>query len=201
MFYDFCRAACMIFLRMMFRIKIEGMENIPQAKGYILVANHRSNFDPLFVVTAVHSQVHYMAKAELFKSAIGNRFFRAVGAFPVERGKGDSGAIEWATRLIHEGRVLGMFPEGTRSPTAVPLRPKSGAAMIAQQTGADVLPCAVCFGEKLGFRATVTIRYGTLIKNEAFGFSGELSPHEIKAASRKMMDEIIALMEGMMDAY
>lgn len=195
MLYRISRDICLFLIQIVFRLKIEGKENIPNASGFIMVANHRTFLDPIIIVKALRQQVHYMAKAELFSKGITNWFFRGVGAFPVERGKGDTGAIAWAENLLHEGRVLGMFPEGTRSKDGVPLRPKSGAAMIAMQTGADVLPCAVCFEGALKFRSTITVRYGKPIPNAALGFTaGAPSPHEIKAASRQLMDEIIKLM-------
>ena len=121
---------------------------------------------------------------------------RALGAFPVERGKGDAGALDRAREIVRRRGVLGMFIEGTRSKTGALGRPKSGTAMIAQQTGAGVLPCAIRFEGKLGWRTHVTIRYGELIPNEALGFTGgELSPHEMKAASHRIMGEIAALLE------
>lgn len=196
MLYKIGRAICMVLIRLLFSIKIEGKENIPQT-GYILVANHRTNFDPLFVVSGICQQVCFMAKAELFRIPVAGRIIRGLGAFPVERGKGDTGAIDWAVNLIHSGRVLGMFPEGTRSLDGVPRRPKSGASIIAMQTGADLLPCAVCYGKKLGFRTKVTIKYGKLIKNNELNFTpSKQATSEIKAASRLMMDRIIQLLEG-----
>ncbi len=196
MLYKFGWYLCMAVIRILFSVKIEGKENIPET-GYILVANHRSNFDPLFVVAGIHKQVCFMAKAELFRIPLLGRIVKGLGAFPVERGKGDTGAIDWAVNLIRSGRVLGMFPEGTRSLTGVPLRPKSGASLIAMQTGADLLPCAVCYGKKLRFRTQVTIKYGKLIRNEELNFTpGKQSASEIKAASRLMMGHIIDLLEG-----
>ncbi|WP_101909555.1 lysophospholipid acyltransferase family protein [Marasmitruncus massiliensis] len=196
MLYKAGRSLCMILLRILFSVKIEGKENIP-GTGYILVANHRTNFDPLFVVTGIRAQVCFMAKVELFQNPLLGWLLKHLGAFPVERGKGDTGAIDWAVDLIRGGKVLGMFPEGTRSLTGAPQRPKSGAALIAMQTGADLLPCAVCYGEKLGFRTKVTVRYGKLIRGEELNFTpGTQSTAEIKAASRLIMDRIIGLLEG-----
>ncbi len=196
MLYKIGRNLCMILLWILFSVKVEGKEYIPN-KGYILVANHRTNFDPLFVVTGIHAQVCFMAKVELFRNPLLGWLLKHLGAFPVERGKGDTGAIDWAVDLTRGGKVLGMFPEGTRSVNGAPLRPKSGASLIAMQTGADLLPCAVCYGEKLGFRTRVTVRYGRLIQNEELNFTpGVQSTSEIKAASRLIMDRIIGLLEG-----
>ena len=89
-----------------------------------------------------------------------------------------------------------MFPEGTRSKDGTPGKPKSGVAMIASQTNASVLPCAVCYGKELRFRTRLTIRYGPLIPYERLGFSqANAAPREIKAASRLIMDEIVRLLE------
>ncbi len=197
MFYKVIRALCAVFLRLAFRFRVVGLENIPDGGGFILAANHRSNWDPVLAgIPLKRHRVCYMAKAELFQifaSVAG--VVVALGAFPVEVGQGDSGGLVRADRIITGGGVLGMFPEGTRSKTGTPGRPKSGVAMIAQQTGADVVPCAVCFGERIGFRSRVTVRYGRPIENGRFQFSGEAVPHELKAASRLVMDEIVGLLE------
>lgn len=196
MLYKIGRALCVFFLRILFSVRIEGKENIPRT-GYILVANHRTNFDPLFVVTGVRAQVCFMAKSELFHNPLLGWVLGHLGAFPVERGKGDTGAVDWAVDLIRNGKVLGMFPEGTRSVTGAPQRPKSGASLVAMRTGANLLPCAVCYGEKLGFRTKVIVRYGRPILNEELNFTpGTQSTAEIKAASRLMMNRIVGLLEG-----
>lgn len=188
---------CKVLVHLLFRCEVEGLEHVPANDGFILAANHRTNFDPLFVAAPLRQQVHFMAKAELFKNKFFGKLLLGLGAFPVERGKGDTGAIGWATGVLRGGGVLGMFPEGTRSKDGKPGRPKSGAAMIACQTGEDVLPCAVCYGEKLGFRSLVRVRYGKPIPVAQLGFTSatEISPHEIKEASRMIMNQIVDLLE------
>ena len=195
MFYSFARACCMVLIRILFSVEVTGRENVPKGQGFMLVANHRSNFDPLFVAAGVKQQICFMAKAELFHNPLLGWLIKCLGAFPVERGKGDSGAIEWAEGIVQAGKVLGMFPEGTRSPDGKLLRAKSGAAMIAMQTHTDVLPCAVCYEGKLRFRMKLSIRYGKLLHFEELGFTpGANSPREIKEASRRMMEQIAGLM-------
>lgn len=198
MVYKFCIFLCKIFVYILFRVRMEGRENIPRGKGFILACNHRTNFDPLLVAVRMPQQIHFMAKAELFqRNAALAWILRRLGAFPVERGKGDTGAIQWAEHLLRVGGVLGMFPEGTRNKDGTPGRPKSGTAMIACQTAADVLPCAVCFGDELGFRSTVTVRYGKMIAFEELGFSStSMSPRELKEASRLIMDRVTAMLEA-----
>ena len=197
MFYSFCWWLCMIWIRVMYHVEIIGRENVPRDRGYILAANHRTNMDPIFVAAGVRAPIRYMAKVELFqKGKLFSWLLHRLGAFPVERGKGDTGAVEWAEQVVRSGAVLGMFPEGTRSKDGTPGKPKSGVAMIASQTNASVLPCAVCYGKELRFRTRLTIRYGPLIPYERLGFSpANAAPREIKAASRLIMDEIVRLLE------
>lgn len=197
MFYKVVRALCAVFLRLAFRFRVVGLENVPDGGGFILAANHA----PTGTRCWRGSRSSATRSATWPRRSSSRRTRSSPGSSPrwapsrIERGKGDTGAIDWADRIITGGGVLGMFPEGTRSKTGTPGRPKSGVAMIAQQTGADVVPCAVCFGERIGFRSPVTVRYGKPIENARFGFGAEIAPHELKEASRLVMDEIVRLLE------
>lgn len=196
-FYKFARALCMGVIHILFRIKTVGGEQVPKNQGYILVSNHRTNFDPLFVAARVKTRINYMAKAELFKFKPLAVILKAVGAFEVDRGSGDTSAIDYSVELIKRGEVLGIFPEGHRSKDGKLQRIKSGASVVAMQTEADILPCAVHFTGKLRFRSVVTISYGPLIKFSELGFTpGENSPREIKRANKMIGDHIEALLEA-----
>ena len=196
MIYRIGWSLCNLYLHLFFRVRFVGKENIPKNEGFILASNHVSNYDPPLVAIGMWQQVFFMAKRELFRKKILGLILRGLGAFPVERGKGDTGAIDWARDIVQKGGVLGMFPEGHRSPDGKPLRPKSGTAMIAGQTRSNVLPCAVCFDGPPSFRSRVTVRYGKLIHAEELGFTGDgMSPREMKVASRFIMDRIIELLE------
>jgi 1-acyl-sn-glycerol-3-phosphate acyltransferase len=177
----------------LYRVRYEGLENIPKDSGFILACNHRSYCDPLFIAHKLRQPIHYMAKAELFRNPVIAFILRGVNAFPVARGTGDRSAIDTAISIIKGGEVMGMFPEGTRSKDGQPLRPRSGVAIVAAETIADVLPCAVCFEGKLRFRTNVTVRYGKLIPAEKLGAQVD-SRATIKAASRMIMDEIVGLL-------
>lgn len=194
MLYSFGKVVTYWFVRLFFRMRYEGLENIPAETGFILASNHRSNFDPLFIAHKVKKPVHYMAKVELFRTFFVSFLVRNLKAFPVERGKGDGAVINTAGDIIRDGGIVGMFPEGHRSKDGKPLRARSGVAVIAAQAGADVLPCAVCFGRKLRLRTTVTVRYGKLITAEQLG-AREDSPATIRAATKRIMGDIIALLE------
>ena len=95
---------------------------------------------------------------ELFQNPFVGFIIRHLGAFPVARGKGDTSAIDTAVETVKNGRVLGLFPEGTRSHDDQLLRFKSGAAVIASQSGGDLLPAAIWY-ECKKFRSRVVIRY------------------------------------------
>lgn len=192
--YPFGKAVTYALVRLLFRMRYEGIENIPQDRGFILASNHRTNFDPLFIAHKVPKQLFYMAKVELFRNGLIGWLLRSLGAFPVERGKGDTRPMERAKSLLDSGGVLGMFPEGHRSKDGTPLRPRSGVALIAGQTGADVLPCAVVYGKKLGFRTVVTVRYGKVMAAGELGID-PASPSTVRSGARVIMDAIVALLE------
>lgn len=131
------------FVRILYRLKVVGLENIPDENGVIICPNHTSNADPVVLAVSLKRQIYFMAKAELFKNKILGKLFKMVGAFPVERGKGDSSAIDTAKKILANGKQLGLFIEGTRSKTDDFLRPKTGCAMIAYKTGATIIPVCI----------------------------------------------------------
>lgn len=193
-FYPIARAIVKVIVRIFFRVKYVGDENIPTSQGYILASNHISNLDA--VVHAIHlkSRVFYMGKAELFENRFVACLMRHVQGFPVNRSRGDLSAIEYAIRVVEEGNILGIFPEGTRSKDGKPLPPKAGIALIANKTGADVLPVSVyCEGKIRPFKK-ITVRFGKLIKNEELVIeNGKAS--ELKKATHIVMDRIVGMWE------
>lgn len=193
-FYHLGKILTGILYRSWYKVIYIGAENQPRDGGYILCCNHRTNLDPILIAQKLDRQLHFMAKEELFQNRFVGFILRKLGAFPVSRGKGDTGAMDFAAETVRSGKVLAMFPEGTRSKDGTLLRPKSGAALIASRTGADVLPAAIYFTGKLRFRSRIVIRYGKVIPNGELAVR-EHSPSDIKAASRRIMDEIAALLE------
>lgn len=195
MFYKIARFLVKIFMHIMYSIHYEGVENIPTGQGYILVCNHRSLMDPLFIGIKLKPRLYFMAKAELFSFKPFGFILKHLGAFPVNRGKGDTFAIDHSIEIIEQGKVLAIFPEGTRSKNGKTSRAKSGTAVIAHKTGADIFACGISYEGKLSFRKHVTVRFGRLIPNAKLGITG-LKASEIKQASEKIMREINRLVEG-----
>lgn len=193
--YRLGRAVTHLYVLILFKMRYEGLENIPKKQGFILASNHITAYDPLFVAHKIPQQLHFMAKTELFRNPVIGWILRRVNAFPVDRGKGDGKAIDEAKIRIDSGGVLGIFVEGTRSRDGKPQRARSGVALIAGSTGADILPCAVVYSKKLKFRSVVTVRYGTLIKSDSLGIDLE-SPSTLRLAAKSVMDEIVGLLGG-----
>lgn len=141
--YNLARVLFWFIFSVVFRWRIVGIENIPAAEGAIVAANHISNWDPPLIGTAVNRPMHFMAKEELFRNAILRKIISKLGAFPVKRGASDRNAIRTAMKLLEEGNLVGLFPEGTRSKNGMLGEAEQGLAMIAVKTGAAVIPTAV----------------------------------------------------------
>jgi 1-acyl-sn-glycerol-3-phosphate acyltransferase len=128
--------------RTLYRMEIAGTERIPSAGPCILVANHESIVDPFVLGLATPRIVRYMAKAELWENGFDRAVMEGFGAFPIYRGRGDGVGMSRAGRLLAEGEVLGIFPQGT----CVPYRHRPflrGAARLALATGTPVIPVAL----------------------------------------------------------
>ena len=135
-------------LRFIFRVKHHGLENEPDiSEGpYILISNHISNADPIFICChGTKQQPHFMAKKELFKIPLLNKLISALGAYPVDRGGANVSAIKNSIKMLDEGKCIGSFPQGHREKGKTPreVNLKNGAAMIATRAEVDILPCCI----------------------------------------------------------
>ena len=134
-----------------FNYKIVNKEKEPDKSGFIVCANHVSATDAIALCYAFRkNQVHFMAKKELFKIPVLAPLIKLLGAFPIDRGGSDVGAIKNAVNLVSEGNVLGIFPQGHRYPGEDPrkTRTKNGMALIATKCQADIVPANVTISEK-----------------------------------------------------
>ena len=132
-------------LRFLCNMRVRGTENEPTTDqgAYLVIANHRTWADPIYLCCVLkHGQPHFMAKKELFRIPLLNLLIRALGAYPVNRGGADVGAIKHTIEMLKAGVCVGMFPQGHRynkvDPRETPV--KTGAAMIALKAGVPVLP-------------------------------------------------------------
>lgn len=131
-------------LRLVYRVRVEGRDNVPRHGPVILASNHQSFIDSIFLPLCVRRRVTFVAKAEYFESWKTAWFFRAVGMIPLKRGGGPASqrALAAAKEVLDAGGVLGIYPEGTRSPDGRLYRGHTGVARLAMQCHAPVIPVA-----------------------------------------------------------
>lgn len=201
-FYGFVKKVFGPLFRMIYKLEFKGLENVPPEDGgrYIVAINHTSAFDPVFVSMPKEvPPLHFMAKVELFKNPVVGWVIKHLYGFPVKRGKGDTSAIEYGEKIIEEGHVMAICPEGKRikDKNGVPQKAKSGVAVIAKATNASVLPVAIYCDGSIKAGKKVVISYGKLLSLSDMGLDKEeIGPHDIKFAANTVMDKIIELWEA-----
>ena len=195
-FYTFARKYMAWVFAVLTPMRVRDREKIPGEGKAILCCNHASMLDPLRLAYGQKRQIYFMAKEELFRNKFVSLIITALGAFPVSRGKGDKTAIRTAKMILDEGRMLGIFIEGTRSRDGRFLRPKSGAVMLAHNCGAPIVPC--CITPVRGplpkpFRPCF-LSFGDPIPPEELQIHNG-TPSEYRNASLLVMSRIAALRE------
>jgi 1-acyl-sn-glycerol-3-phosphate acyltransferase len=149
-FYWVVKAILAPMLRLVFRPWAEGIENVPRDGAAIVASNHLSFSDHFFGPLPLPRKVTFLAKAEYFtgrglKGLVSKAFFRGLGQIPVDRAGGEASerALRTGLRVLAAGRLLGIYPEGTRTPDGRLYRGKTGVARLALESGAPVIPCAM----------------------------------------------------------
>lgn len=146
--YHVVRALVLPLLRLLFLMRVTGAGNVPRSGPAVITPNHKSFWDAFFVSAATRRRVFFMGKSELFRGRRG-RLFLALGGFPVRRGESDAEAIATAKAILDRGDVLALFPEGTRVSDPLSLgTPRRGAARLAIEAGAPIIPTAITGTEK-----------------------------------------------------
>ncbi len=143
MAYRIFKALMTPVLRLLFKVRVEGIENVPTTGPVILASNHHSFSDSIFLPMVLKRRVTFVAKAEYFEQKKTAWFFSMMGQIPVKRGGGPASerALEAAREVLQAGGVFGIYPEGTRSPDGRLYKGRTGVARLALQTGAPI--CAV----------------------------------------------------------
>lgn len=200
--YTFARTFLPWLFRLIIPLHVNNADYMPKSGKVIICCNHASMTDPLRLAYSQRRQIYFMSKIELFQNKFVGFIIRALGAFPVSRGKGDKNAMNTAKEILDKGGVLGVFIEGTRSKDGNFLRPKSGAVMLANTCGAPILPC--CITAKKGklpksFHMSM-VSYGKIIQPEELEIQNG-TPSEYRAASRLVMERIAELREKDLKIY
>jgi 1-acyl-sn-glycerol-3-phosphate acyltransferase len=192
--YNVVAALSWPVLHGLFRLRVQGRENVPEDGGYVLACNHLSNFDPWPLGMPLWPGVwlRFMAKAELYWWPA-TYILNAAGAFPVHRERADVEAVETAVRLAREGNVVVMFPEGTRRRKGLvkrhQARARSGAARIALLAGVPLVPAAVTGTDRLLRLGPLGIAYGAPIEMEDLRANGDMR-HASQVATQRLMARI-----------
>jgi glycerol-3-phosphate dehydrogenase (NAD(P)+) len=160
------------------RMQRIGRQHLPKSGPLLLASNHRSFMDPFVIGMLVRRPVYYMAKRELFEKRWQAWILNSLGAFPVDRGTGDSAAMDTARAILRRGDCVVVFPEGTRTRRGPLREPKRGIGRLALETGAPVAPVAVFGTEHVrrGWRIRprkIRVRAGRPL---LFGATGDSSP-------------------------
>jgi 1-acyl-sn-glycerol-3-phosphate acyltransferase len=171
---------------LLWRVKVEGRENVPTHGPAVLAANHQSFCDSFFLPLALRRRLTYVAKAEYFDNWRTAWFFRAAGQIPMQRGGGDASqrALDTATEVLQAGGLLGIYPEGTRAPDVRLHRGHTGVARLALRTDVPIIPVGL-----VGTRAvqppgsllkrpfhSVTIRFGPPMASPCPGETMAMGP-------------------------
>ncbi|HET7340743.1 MAG TPA: lysophospholipid acyltransferase family protein [Methylomirabilota bacterium] len=200
MLYGVVKPIAVALMRLLFRLEGRGVEHVPATGAVLLVSNHSSVLDPPLVGGACPRQLTFLAKAELFAVPGFGALIRRLGARPLRREGADPSALRTAQRVLEDGKALLVFPEGTRGEEGV-LRPaKPGAALLAVQTGATVVPVYVSGsgrawprGRRLPRPAKVVVTFGAPLTFARA--TGAERKTQYEAASRRMMAAIAELKE------
>lgn len=160
-------------IRFLFRIKAEGLENIPDDIPVMFCSNHISAKDPVMIAAACKRQITFMAKKELFSVPVVGWLIKKLEAVRLDRSGSDVGAIKTAVSVLQKGGALAIFPQGHRYPGVNPstTEPKNGAALIAYRSGADIIPvCIKLSGFRYKFLRKKVVIFGKPIKNSELMF-------------------------------
>jgi len=174
--YQFSTRLFKLFLLIWHRLRIRGVENIPNEGGVLLASNHASFLDPPVVGVGYRKRpVHFMARDTLWNSKFGTWWMTKVGCIPVSRGTGDLKALKTTIKMLKEGKVVSMFPEGTRTENGELQEAKGGIGFIIEKSGCVVVPAYIDGTYKAHPKGTkfikplkVTITYGKPITQDEF---------------------------------
>ncbi|PTM58659.1 lysophospholipid acyltransferase family protein [Desmospora activa] len=192
MWYRFFRRCFYLFFFFFFRWEVIGKEKVPATGPVVLCCNHIDNLDPPLVGASLHRQVYFMAKEELFRIPVLSWLLHRFGAFPISRGKSDRQALKTSLELLKQGKLLGVFPEGTRSKTGDLGEAHTGAAFIALRGEAVVVPAAI-IGPYRPFRK-LRIRFGDPIDLSVYR-QDRTNSQSVREVTDRVMNEIRALQE------
>jgi len=195
MFHTFLRRIVFPLFKLFYRPKINGLDNLPTDGNYIIIANHLGKIDVFSIATLYREKIYFMAKKEWFKSKISDKFFRWLGAIPIDRDHADITSIRACFQALKDGKKLVIFPEGTRNKandgTLLPI--KGGAGIIAFKAKVKIVP--IVMKERYRFLRKNYINIGKPF--DFSEFNGQKASPELTEKLKIIMQE--KLNEGLRD--
>ena len=180
-----------IYCKIVYRVKIVGLENVPKKGSVLFCANHRSFLDaPLLEVTCKRDDTRFLAKEELAKNPFMAYLGKVFNVILVKRNDRDLGPMKESLKTLKDNQCIALFPEGTRNGLKKGIKPKTGVAYFALNSDAKVIPVGIKGGEK-PFRKTV-ITYGKPLELEEYK-SNKKDKEIVQVVTDKIMENIINL--------
>ena len=191
LFYKAAKGIARVLFSLVYRIEIEGKEHLPERGKAIVSPNHFSMMDPIIIGAFLPRKVNFMAKEELFSNKLFALILNKLGVFPVKRGGADIGAIRTALRILNNGDIFCIFPEGTRSKTGEILKAKPGTAMIAIRARSPIIPIAIIGDYKLFSKVKIIIDKPIYLSDY---YDKKVSTDEYRELSQEILNTIRGLM-------
>lgn len=193
MMYFIVRNSCKLFLKTYMGFRVYGKEKIPKKGAFILASNHVSHLDPPAMSAASPRRVHFMARRTLFDNWLFHQVVGRCNLIPVDRDKGDIGAMKAAIRLLKSGKAIFLFPEGTRSETGEMNEAQPGIGYLSLMTGAPIVPAyvggtdkALPKGAKRLTRTRISVYIGEMIDPKQLDL-----PSDRKEAAQRLADHVV----------
>lgn len=187
-FYNFICSLIRIFAKILYRVEIVGENNIPSEGNVILVANHKSFLDPVFMMMAVRERrIIPVAKKELFDVPILRHILKKLDVIPIDRANPGISTIKTILKQIKSGRILGIFPEGTRSSMDMFLPAKPGVGLFAVKTKAIIIPMSIITKYRIFSKVKIVI--GKPVDMDEY-YNRKVGKEEYVKIAQNMMDVV-----------
>jgi len=191
-------------IKLLMRSQVSGLDNVPADGPAIICANHRSFFDTPLLMTTASRPVTFLGKAEYMDKWLTRHLFPAVGMVPIKRdaARASMAALETAADLLREGKLVGIYPEGTRSRDGLLHRGHTGVAHLAMMTGAPIIPVGLVGTERVQpigaavprpFRGPVGVTFGAPIEPQTYRARGS------RSRRRHLVNDVMASIAAMTD--
>jgi len=191
---ELIRLVFRLFFKIFYTVEVIDKKNLPEKGPALLCSNHIGELDMFFIGYKIKRWVHYMAKEELFSIPVVGTVIRLLGAFPVKRGKGDIRAVKTAMKLLEQGHIVGIFPEGTRTggKRGNPVKIKPGSALFAIKCGVPIVPVAIKGSHRLFGKVKVIFGKPFMLDIDR---NKKYTIEEMTQISRNIMKKVYTLLE------